>query len=333
MKLIRSALGIAVVALVPLAAGAEQQPGFRYGDEVFQGESLPPALHQKLFELEANLNDQREQLFTQFAIEKYLADRAEAEGKSIEEVQAELLAPAPPDEAAIRKFYDENRDRIPAEYDNVKDQLAQYLQQQQMQERIAALVDRIRKEKGFEVMLPEADAPVFSVATEGYPAKGAADPEVTVVEFADFQCPYCKRATGAVENLLDEYGDRVRVVYRDFPINQSGISREIAEGGVCAAEQDRFWDYHDLAFERQDSLAADSPAALAAEAGLDEEAFAECLASDKTEMRVAESKAEAIELGVSGTPTFFVNGRQLHVDKNLEADLTEAVQEALADSS
>lgn len=332
MNIVRLTLSVLLVAVAPVAAGAEEQPGFRFDGEIFQGKALPPALRQNLFELEASINEQREQLLTGFAIERYLAERAAAEGKTVEELQTELLVPTPPDEETLRSFYEENREQIPVSFEEARDQLVKYLQQQQIQERLTQLVDTMREEKGFELILPELDPPVFDVATEGYPSKGATSPEVTVVEFADFQCPYCKMATDAVENVLEEYGDRVRVVYRDFPINPSGVSEKIALGGVCAAEQDRFWDYHDLAFERQGSLDEESPQTIAAEIGLDEEAFAACISSEETQVRVEESKAEALELGVSGTPAFFVNGRQLQVGQNLERDLAAAVEKALSGS-
>ena len=332
MKLIPLTLSVAAFAWLPLAAGAEERPGFRYGGQVFQEEALPPALRQQLFNLEFALNRDREQLLTQFAIEKYITDRAEAEGKTIEEVQNEIIAPSPPDEASLRALYEENKDRIPATFEDARGQLAKYLQEKQVQDGLSALVEAIRKEKGFEVILPELEAPAFEVATEGYPSKGAQNPDITVVEFADYQCPYCKMAISAVDSLLEEYGDRVRVVYRDFPINSSGISEEVALGGVCAAEQGQFWEYHDLAFETQESLDKDSPQEIASEIGLDEQAFADCITSDETQARVEQSKAEAMKLGISGTPTFFVNGRQLQVSQELERDLATAVEKALSGS-
>lgn len=333
MKVLRSTLTAALITLVPLAGHAEEGPGFRYGGETFTGESLPAALRQQLFEMEVKLNEQRERLISRFVVRKYLEDRAQAEGKTVQALQAELLDTTPPDEAAVRRFYEQNRDRIPAEFEQVRDRIAQYLQQQQRQQGMAALIERVRSEKGYEALLPEPEASVFEVATEGYPSKGAADAEVTVVEFADFQCPYCKQATAVVDRILERYEGQVRVVYRDFPLQPAGVSREIAEGGVCAAEQDRFWDYHDRAFAQQSSLSAASPSELAGELGLDTEAFAECLESEATAASVERSRAGAERLGVSGTPSFFVNGRPVHVDQDIEKALNETIREALGETS
>lgn len=324
---------IAVLSAVPFTAPAEDQPGFRYDGESFFGEDMPGRIRQQLYEMEMKMNRQREQLFDQFAVQQYIEERSEAEDKPVEQVQQELLGVPEPDPAAVRQFYDENRQSIGQPFEQVKGRIAEYIRQQQTQGKVDALVQRIKEEKGYAVALPEPRAPVFDINVAGYPSKGADDAAVTVVEFADYQCPYCKQATGVVDRLVERFGDRVRVVYRDFPVNRSGISREVAEGAVCADRQGSFWAYHDLAFERQDSLDTDSPTRLAEKLSLDMSEFESCLASDQPEAKVAKSQAEGVKLGVSGTPTFFVNGRQLHVHGDLEQPLMEAVETALAERS
>jgi protein-disulfide isomerase len=112
-------------------------------------------------------------------------------------------------------------------------------------------------------------------------------------------------------------------------INRGGLdSRNIAEGAVCADQQGKFWEYHDLAFQRQTELRPGAAQELAKQLGLDEEAFSSCLESADTKAKVARSKTEANRLGATSTPTFFVNGRQVLTD-NVEAGLTEAIDKAL----
>lgn len=314
-------------------AQAQDQTGFRYDGESFFGEDMPGQIRQQLYEMEMKMNRQREQLIDQFVVQQYLEDRAAVAGKSVEQVQQELLGVPEPDPAAVRQFYEDNRQSIGQPFEQVKGRLAQYIQQQQTQGKVEALVRKIKDEKGYAVVLPDPEAPVFDIDVAGYPYKGAEDAAVTVVEFADYQCPHCKNATEIVDRLVERFGDRMWVVYRDFPVNRSGISREVAEGAVCADRQGSFWAYHDLAFERQDSLDMDSPARLAEKLSLETPEFESCLASGQPEAKVAKSQAEGVKLGVSGTPTFFVNGRQLHVHGDLEKPLMDAVEAALAERS
>ena len=118
----------------------------------------------------------------------------------------------------------------------------------------------------------------------------------------------------------------------DFPINQSGISRLVAKGAACANEQGRFWDYHDLAFEQQSGLSPRSPTALADKLGLDKDQFDSCYNSQAAEQQVSRAEAEAARLGLSSTPTFYVNGQRLRLTRGLAADLNSAVERALANA-
>lgn len=333
MKFARTFAAIAFIAVVPLAAEAAEETGFRYDGKTFLGENLPGPVRQQLYKIDEKLNEQRKQLFDRAVIQKYLEERAAAESKSAEQLEQELLAAGKPDEASLRAFYDENKERIPKPFEQVRNDIEGYLQQQQVQKKANALLEQIKAEKGYETILSMPEAPLFDITVEGYPFKGGANAKVTIVEFADYQCPHCKTATGIVAGLIKKFGDKVRVVYRDFPVNRSGISRKIAIGAVCADQQGRFWNYHDLAFERQDTLTDDSPSTLAADLSLDTDQFEDCLKAPQTEAKVAKSQAEATEMGVTGTPTFFVNGRQLHVHGDIEQPLIKAVEKAFAQAS
>ncbi|QKK12413.1 MAG: DsbA family protein [Pseudomonadota bacterium] len=329
MSLARALVSSLLLILLSANTIAAESPGFRYGGEVYAGKKLPTALQQKLFELEVQLNQQRRQAVDEYAIERYMTERAEREKRPLSEIQNELFAIPDPDDETLKSFYDANQARIPGSFEEMKGQIADYLRSQLRQRRVSAVLDLLKKEKGYEVYLTEPEAPIVEVATKGYPFKGNADAKVTIVEFADYQCPHCKDAAGVMNNLVKRYGDKIRVVFRDFPVNRSGISRKVAEGAVCAEEQGRFWDFHDLAFERQSYLKAITPAQLAEELGLDLPRFEACLGKETTRTRVSASLEEGRALGISATPTFYINGRQLHAHGDLEPVLTEAIERAL----
>lgn len=330
MSLSRLFSGSLLFIFALTSAVAAESPGFKYDNQVYAGEKLPLTLRQRLFELDMQLNQQRRQAIDEYAIERYMTERAERENRPIEHIQNDLFAVPDPDDETLKKFYDANKARIQGSFEETKERIADFLRNQLRQSRVSAVLERLRTEKGYEVYLAEPEAPLVDVATEGYPFKGNPKAKVTIVEFADYQCPHCKEAAGVMGKLLQRYGDKLRVVFRDFPINRSGISRKVAEGGICADEQGRFWDYHDLAFARQSYLKAITPQQLAEELGIDVSKFEACYERETTRTKVSKSLEEGRRLGISATPTFYINGRQLHVHDNLESALTEAVERALA---
>ncbi len=151
----------------------------------------------------------------------------------------------------------------------------------------------------------------FVVDTEGDPAKGPDDAPVTIVEFADFRCSYCGRFHGqTLAPLLETYGDNVRFVYRDYPIlGPDSVTGALA--GECAADQGVFWEFHDLVYANQQDLSMDAFTTYATDLGMDVDAFIACIDAEETTARVQRDYSAGQELGVSGTPTFFVNGRML----------------------
>jgi protein-disulfide isomerase len=170
------------------------------------------------------------------------------------------------------------------------------------------------------VKVPIGDAPLRGSATSTW---------VTVVEFSDFQCPFCGRAQPTLAQLLSAYGDDVQLAYRHFPLSFHAHARPAAIAAECARIQGRFWEMHDQIFAHQASLDDAGLAACAASAGLDVAAWRACLATPEPAARVDADRALGVASGVGGTPTFFVNGRAV-VGAVPYADLAAAVDAALA---
>ena len=148
---------------------------------------------------------------------------------------------------------------------------------------------------------------------EGHPYRGPADARVTVVEFTDYECPFCARYFRQVyPTLLTEYGDRIRYVIRNYPLTSiHAHAAKAAEAAECAADQDKFWEYHDVLYPRQASLDLPNLKQYAAELGLDGDRFAACLDSGEKAEIVAADVRDGRAYGLNGTPTFFINGRKL----------------------
>jgi protein-disulfide isomerase len=152
---------------------------------------------------------------------------------------------------------------------------------------------------------------------------------VTIVEFSDFQCPFCQRVAPTLKRVRDAYGDRVRIVWKDFPLTSIHPQAfKASEAAQCAHEQGKFWDYHDRLFANQQALQVESLKKYAADAGLDAARFGSCLDTAKYAERVQAQMGAGTELGVNSTPAIFINGRLLSGAQPYET-FTAVIEEEL----
>jgi protein-disulfide isomerase len=162
--------------------------------------------------------------------------------------------------------------------------------------------------------------------------RGARDAQVMLVEYGDFQCPYCARAHAALTDLMGKHDGRVALVYRHLPLaDLHPFAPAAAEAAEAAGAQDKFWEMHDALFENQGMLDEDALPAVAANLGLDAQRFARELDEGKHRARVEADAEQARALGASGTPTFFINGERYHGDSD-HASLAAAIGKALGDA-
>jgi protein-disulfide isomerase len=187
--------------------------------------------------------------------------------------------------------------------------IRRYLDEQQREAARLALLAELRA-AGPPLRLV-LDAPRYDVpVAPDDPVLGSADAPVTLVEFSDFQCPFCARVMPTLKRVRETYGDRVRIVWKDFPLTSIHPQAfKAAEAGQCAREQGKFWEYHDLLFANQQSLEPEFLKKYAADTGLDVAAFNACLDTAKYGDRVQEQMGMGNRLGVSSTPSSFINGR------------------------
>jgi protein-disulfide isomerase len=152
-------------------------------------------------------------------------------------------------------------------------------------------------------------AKAYAVNTKGSPAKGgAANAAVTLVEFSDFQCPFCSRVTGTLDQIEKAYGDKVRIVFKHLPLRMHSRAPMAHAASEAANSQGKFWEMHDLIFENQRDLSEAAYLRYAGQIGMDVDQFKKDLVSASVKARVDADAAEAAKLGVTGTPGFFVNG-------------------------
>lgn len=245
-------------------------------------------------------------------IDDYLIDNAAKKAGLSKEAylkkEVDDKAPAPT-EAEMKDFYNKNQARIRQPYDKIKVPLENYMKRQKVNAQRAELMAQLRREAGVKVMLK---VPRIEVSTQ-YSAgsEGPGDAPITMIEFSDYQCPYCRRAEDSVKEVLKKYNGKVRLVYMDFPLPMHQFALRAAQAARCAGDQGKYWQYHDALFADQSKLDAAGLKATAAKLGLDTKKFDECTAHDLHMDQVRKSQQEGTDVGVDGTPTFIINGRML----------------------
>ncbi|MDT5268641.1 MAG: hypothetical protein QOH49_827 [Acidobacteriota bacterium] len=243
-------------------------------------------------------------------------------------LDAEVTAKTPVvTEAQALDFYNKNKERVNGDFAQLKYQIIEYLQQQEQQKLESAFVGKLRNGASVQTFITPPAPPVFQIATDDQPTKGKADASVTVVEFTDYQCPSCAAAQPVLEKLITEYGDRVRFVVRDFPLNMHADARKAAEAAEAAREQGKYWDFTAILFRNQSALKAEQLKQYAQVIGLDRAKFDAALEDGRFADKVERDLIDGQKFGVSGTPTFFVNGRRA---KDITYDaLKAAIEESL----
>lgn len=223
-------------------------------------------------------------------------------------IEQEITAKVSPvSETDISSWYEANRARVQgATLDQVRQPIRAYLTQERMQRVRDQYLATLKGKTPVHVLL---EPPRQQVAAANGPVKGPANAPIEVIEFSDFQCPFCQRANPTVEQVLSTYGDRIRFVYRHYPLPSHPNARPAAEASQCAAEQGKFWPYHDKLFANPSKLGDADLKQQAAELGMDAAKFNACVDSHKYAAQIAADMKDGEAAGVNGTPAFFINGR------------------------
>ena len=258
-----------------------------------------------------------------------LAQEAQKKGvttRALLDAEVSAKVPAVTD-AQAQTFYNENKDRISGEFAALKPQIIQYIKEQKEQEATVAYAEQLRRAGTVQVNLTAPESPAFSIATDDQPAKGDAKALVTIVEFTDFECPSCAKQHPVLERIVNEFGDRVRLVVRDFPLSQHANARKAAEAAEAAREQGKYWEYVSVLFRNQSALGVDKLRQYATEVGLDRAKFDASLDSGKFSEKVQRDLIDGRKLGINGTPTLYINGKR--ISDNSYASLKSAIEAAL----
>jgi protein-disulfide isomerase len=223
-------------------------------------------------------------------------------------------------EQEIEKFYQENKAQLKGEESTLREQIRGSLQNQKLAAKREEFLKSLRSQAKVVVNLKPPPVMRVAVSLDGAPSKGSAKALVTIVEFSDFHCPFCRRVIPTLAQLESRYGDKIKLVFRDFPIESLHPGATQAHVAArCANEQGKFWAYHDKLFAAPTKSSPELFKELAKDVGLDGKPFEACLNSKKYQAAIQEDIAEGNRVGVTGTPAFFINGRLVSGAQPLDA--------------
>jgi protein-disulfide isomerase len=215
----------------------------------------------------------------------------------------------PVSDADVQQFFEANKERAQGRtIDELREPIRQFLVEQRKQQARAQLAGELStKAGGVRVLLDPPRESINIAATDM--VRGPATAPITIVEYSDYQCPFCARVNPTLDRVRQTYGDRVRIVFKDFPLPIHPEAPKASEAAYCAGEQGKYWEMHDRMFANQQALQVPALKQHAASIGLDTNAFNQCLDSGKHTTRVADNLKSGEKLGIGSTPTLYVNGR------------------------
>ncbi len=322
---------IATLAIVLLLASwsitsaqapAAQEPLATVNGIAITNDDVEAALGQNLAQLQDQIYQLKKAQLEALIEERLIAAEAARRGVSSAalvsiEVTSQISTVTEDD---IVAFFEANRERLQRDVDAWRDQIRTHLTTLRATERRQAFVKGLREDANIEVFLAAPAIHRADIALDDAPYKGSPDAPVTLVEYGDFHCPFCRRVQPVLQELMHRYGDKLRIVYKDFPIDSlHPQARAAAEAARCAGEQGKFWEFHDLIYAGPSDGSAATMGRYAAEVGLDPERFEQCRSSRRYQAQVQRDLEEGARLGVSGTPGFFINGRFLSGAQPVEA--------------
>lgn len=268
-----------------------------------KAKSIDMPAYQALYEARRRAIDE---MIAEQLLDKVAAERGVTREALIEQIVDERGGTVT--DAKIQEFYTQNQNRMGGRsLDDVKEQIRSFLSNQARAEAAQSYLEQLKQEAGVKVTLSPPRIEVEIAKDE--PSKGPADAPVQIVEYSEYQCPFCSRVGPTLEQVVSTYGDRVRIVFRDFPLPMHPQAPLAAEAALCAGALGDYWAYHDKLFANQQQLERPALERYATELGLDAEKFKACLDGGEYRDDVQADMARGKELGVTGTPAFFINGR------------------------
>jgi protein-disulfide isomerase len=310
------------------------QPGIaaKVGDMTVTNEELVDGIESELYEAESKVFEIKFNRLKTILLQRYMDKDPRKKNMSNDEFLEKYIASNVniSDKEVDAFIKDQN---IPAEHINpqVREKIKNYLGMERKKEAVDKWLAEQTKKSPVEVYIEKPRRPTFPVEVGNAPTAGGKDAKVTIIEFSDFQCPYCAKGAELLKEIKKKYGNKVKVAFKNFPLPFHNHAEKAAVAGLCANEQgsEAFWKLHDSMFSKQDQLDEAGLKAQAKAVGLKMNEFEKCLAENKTLARVQADIEEGRKTKVKSTPTFFINGQLINGAQPIEV-FAEIIDEELA---
>jgi protein-disulfide isomerase len=304
----------------------------KVGEITITNAELNDGIESELFEAESKVFDIKFNRLKSLLLERYMnKDPRKKDMSNDEYLEKYIASTVKISEKQIDAFIKEQN--IPAEHLNpqVREKIKNYLGMEKKKEAVDGWLADQNKKNQVEVFIPKPRRPTFQVELGDAPFTGSKEAKVTIVEFSDFQCPFCAKGADILKAIKQKYGNKVRIAFKNFPLPFHNHAQKAAVAAHCANEQgsDYFWKMHDEMFAHQDSLDADGLKKTAKKISLKTEAFNKCLDENKYLTKVQQEMEEGRTLKVKSTPTFFVNGQLINGAQTIDV-FADIIDEELA---
>ena len=241
--------------------------------------------------------------------EELLNDAAKKEGVTVEELLKRHIGQVTaPSDDQVEVFYEGMESDKPLA--EIRSDIRQHIIDLRRQKAANAYLETLRKKGDVKIELEPPSTTAVS-STAGAPTLGPADAPVKIIEYADYQCPYCKQMHPLIKRLREEFPNKTQLIYEDFPLPMHANAQKAAEAAHCAGDQGKYWEYHDAIFDQSGPLDVTNLKVIAKTIKLDQASFDQCLDSGKHGADVAKAQIQGKVLGITGTPTFFINGHMV----------------------
>jgi protein-disulfide isomerase len=313
-----NAAGPGAAQAAPAADADVADPVATIGDTKITLAELDEAAAAGIMKAKQQIFEARNQALQQLIGEKLLDDAALAKGVTKEAMlKAEVEDKIDPVlDAEVDAFYAQNQARMNGPIEQLRPQILGYLENQRKTAAMTTLMTGLKNAANVTILLAP---PRIQVDPGDSPRYGNAEAAIEIIEFSDFQCPYCIRGASTLEEVKEKYGDQITVVFRHFPLSFHQNAHKAAQASECANEQGKFWEYHDMLFANQAALTEPDLVRYATDLEADMTAFNECLTSGRHAATVDQDMKEGEVAGMTGTPGFFINGRFLNGAQPIEA--------------
>lgn len=316
---------LAVTGFIACTKDVESKPNFifkkapntadavKIAGKVYSQDDLYKGIENDLYEAELKVYEIKFNRLNAFVLEKLMEADPKKKGLTNDQfLEKYITKGAKPTDKDVEAFIKERK--IPKTHmnDQMKERIKGFLSMELKKKYIQKWIGEQTKNKEVEVYITKPERPVFDVKVGDAPFMGGADAKVTIVEFSDFQCPFCKKGESIMRDLKKKYGNKIKIAFKQFPLPFHNHAKTAAEASLCAKElggNDKFWALHDAMFNDQSKLDKNSLLDTAMKIGLKKDAFQTCLSSGKFSAKVDQEMEEGKNVGVKSTPTFFVNGK------------------------